>query len=146
MSEHQLRSQQGLGRQGRNGFAYRSWLQAGGMPHDPAAMQEIAVELRLNVPAVTGRTLGENLAQAQNWNPDVIPTRAQPFKTEAGIAVRHVAADELQRRRQLWQQQPRRLASGDRKLQHKPVLQADEGCDMGILTGKRGDFVPRDTH
>jgi dihydroxy-acid dehydratase len=26
------------------------------------------------------------------------------------------------------------------------VLQADEGCDLDFLVGKRGSFVPKDNH
>jgi dihydroxy-acid dehydratase len=35
----------------------------------------------------TGRSVGENIADAQNYNPEVIMSLAQPFKDKAGIAV-----------------------------------------------------------
>ena len=57
---------------------------AGGLP---AVMKEMAHELHLALPTVTGRSLGENLAEAENWNPQVIFPWDRPFKHEAGIAV-----------------------------------------------------------
>jgi len=57
---------------------------AGGLP---AVMKEIASHLHLDVPTASGRTLGENIALAENFNPQVIRTLAEPFKHKAGIAV-----------------------------------------------------------
>jgi dihydroxy-acid dehydratase len=50
-------------------------------------MKEIASVLHLNAVTANGLTLGENIAQAQNYNPAVIKTMAEPFKAKAGIAV-----------------------------------------------------------
>ncbi len=41
---------------------------------------------------------------------------------------------------------PAQMSSGYQKLYHDHVLQADEGCDWGILKPKRGAGVPRDSH
>ncbi|WP_399683413.1 IlvD/Edd family dehydratase [Xenophilus sp.] len=57
---------------------------AGGLP---AVMKEMAPLLHLDAPTVTGSTLGENIAQARNWNSEVILPLAEPFKPHAGIAV-----------------------------------------------------------
>ena len=38
------------------------------------------------------------------------------------------------------------LASGYWKLYIDHVLQADEGCDLDFLQGRRGAFVPKDNH
>jgi dihydroxy-acid dehydratase len=38
------------------------------------------------------------------------------------------------------------LKSGYWKLYVDTVLQADEGCDLDFLVGKRGAFVPKDNH
>ncbi|MBV9890654.1 MAG: dihydroxy-acid dehydratase [Rhizobacter sp.] len=57
---------------------------AGGLP---AVMQEIRSLLHLDAVTANGRTIGENIAEAENFNLDVIKTVAQPFKAEAGIAV-----------------------------------------------------------
>ncbi len=65
-------------------YLMEDFCYAGGLP---AVMQEMAAELHLNLPTVTGRTVGENLAEAQNWNAEVIFPRERPFKAEAGIAV-----------------------------------------------------------
>jgi len=57
---------------------------AGGLP---AVMKEIASSLHLDHVTVTGKTVKENIADAENFNPDVIRTVAKPFKAKAGIAV-----------------------------------------------------------
>jgi L-arabonate dehydrase len=57
---------------------------AGGIP---AVMKAIASELHLDIPTASGRTVGENIAGAENFDPRVIKTMAEPFKPEAGIAV-----------------------------------------------------------
>ena len=57
---------------------------AGGLP---ALMKEISQHLDLDAPTVNGRTLGENIAGAENFNPEVIKRFDAPFKDNAGIAV-----------------------------------------------------------
>src|SRR6186997_2902928 len=57
---------------------------AGGLP---VVMKEISRHLHLDVLTATGQTMGENIADAQNWNPEVIQPLAAPFKEKAGIAV-----------------------------------------------------------
>src|SRR5947209_13933969 len=57
---------------------------AGGLP---AVLKEILPVLHAGALTANGRTLGENVADAQNWNHDVIKTMAEPFKDKAGIAV-----------------------------------------------------------
>jgi L-arabonate dehydrase len=57
---------------------------AGGLP---AVMKEIGHLLHLDVLTANGRSMGENIADAQNYDPRVIKTVAEPFKDKAGIAV-----------------------------------------------------------
>jgi dihydroxy-acid dehydratase len=57
---------------------------AGGLP---AVMKEIAHLLHTDVITANGKSVGENVAAAQNYNPDVIKPFAEPFKDKAGIAV-----------------------------------------------------------
>jgi L-arabonate dehydrase len=57
---------------------------AGGLP---AVMKEIASKLHLDALTVNGRTVGENIANAECWNRDLIGTLEKPFKPESGIAV-----------------------------------------------------------
>jgi L-arabonate dehydrase len=57
---------------------------AGGLP---AVMKEISSSLHLDHVTVTGKTVRENIADAENFNPDVIKTVAKPFKARAGITV-----------------------------------------------------------
>jgi dihydroxy-acid dehydratase len=53
----------------------------------PAVMKEISASLHLGHVTASGKTVRENIADAQNFNPDVIKTVAAPFKAKAGIAV-----------------------------------------------------------
>jgi dihydroxy-acid dehydratase len=57
---------------------------AGGLP---AVMKEIAPTLHLDLVTVSGKTVRENIAEAQNFDPRVIKTLAAPFKEKAGIAI-----------------------------------------------------------
>ncbi len=58
----------------------------------------------------------------------------------------HVDDAELERRRAAWTAPSPPLSSGYWKLYVDHVLQADEGCDLDFLVGKRGAFVPKDNH
>ena len=58
----------------------------------------------------------------------------------------HVDDAELARRRAAWKPPTPPLTSGYWKLYIDHVLQADEGCDLDFLRGKRGAFVPKDNH
>jgi L-arabonate dehydrase len=57
---------------------------AGGLP---AVMKEIAPTLHLNAVTANGKTVGENISDAQNFDPRVIKTVDKPFKAKAGIAI-----------------------------------------------------------
>ena len=65
-------------------YLMEDFCYAGGLP---AVMKEIAHLLHTSHVTANGRTLGENLSDAQNFNPEVIRPLAQPFKDKAGIAV-----------------------------------------------------------
>jgi len=58
----------------------------------------------------------------------------------------HVDDAELERRRAEWQAPPARMASGYQRLYHDHVEQADRGCDLDFLVGRRGAAVPRESH
>ena len=57
---------------------------AGGLP---VVMKEIAHLLHTEVVTANGKTVGQNVADAQNYNTDVIKPFATPFKEKAGIAI-----------------------------------------------------------
>ncbi len=57
---------------------------AGGLP---AVIRELRSFLHNDTLTVNGRTLGENCADAQCYDPAVIATVDQPFKPESGVAV-----------------------------------------------------------
>ncbi len=58
----------------------------------------------------------------------------------------HVDDQELARRRAEWQAPAPRMTSGYQRLYHDHVQQADAGCDLDFLVGRRGAEVPRESH
>jgi L-arabonate dehydrase len=65
-------------------YLMEDFCYAGGLP---AVMKEIAQHLHLGAITANGRSVGENIADAQNFNAEVIKPLATPFKSKAGIAV-----------------------------------------------------------
>ncbi len=65
-------------------FLMEDFYYAGGLP---AVMREIAHLLDGKALTVNGRKVAENIADAPNYNAEVIKPLAQPFKQHAGIAV-----------------------------------------------------------
>jgi len=58
--------------------------EAGGVP---AVMKEISSLLNLEVPTVTGKPMGENIASAQVRSREIIKTVKDPFSKEGGLAI-----------------------------------------------------------
>jgi dihydroxy-acid dehydratase len=58
----------------------------------------------------------------------------------------HVDDAALAERRKAWVPPPPPMLSGYQKLYVDHVLQADRGCDMDFLVGRRGADVPRHSH
>jgi dihydroxy-acid dehydratase len=65
-------------------YLMEDFCYAGGLP---AVMKQIEHLLHADLVTVSGRTVRENLAGAENHNPDVIKSFDAPFKDKAGIAV-----------------------------------------------------------
>jgi dihydroxy-acid dehydratase len=65
-------------------YRMEDFYYAGGLP---AVMREIKHVLDGKALTVNGKSIGENFADAPNWNPDVIKPLADPFRDRAGIAV-----------------------------------------------------------
>jgi len=65
-------------------FLMEDFYYAGGVP---AVMREIKHVLDGSALTVNGKTLGENFADAPNWNREVIKPLNEPFRDHAGIAV-----------------------------------------------------------
>jgi dihydroxy-acid dehydratase len=57
-----------------------------------------------------------------------------------------VTEAELAERRRIWVPPQPAMASGYQRLYIDHVLQADRGCDLDFLVGKRGAAVPRHSH
>lgn len=58
----------------------------------------------------------------------------------------HVDEAELAARAAAWAASPPPMATGWQRLYVDHVTQADTGCDLDILRGKRGHDVPRESH
>jgi len=65
-------------------YLMEDFCYAGGLP---VVMKEIAQHLHTDAITANGKTIGENIADAQNYNTDVIKPLSEPFKDKAGIAV-----------------------------------------------------------
>jgi dihydroxy-acid dehydratase len=65
-------------------YLMEDFCYAGGLP---VVMKEIAADLHLDALTVNGKTVGENIAGAENFNQDVIKPLSTPFMEKAGIAV-----------------------------------------------------------
>jgi L-arabonate dehydrase len=65
-------------------YLMEDFCYAGGLP---VVMKEIAQHLHLGAITANGLTIGENIADAQNYNTEVIKPLSTPFKDKAGIAV-----------------------------------------------------------
>jgi L-arabonate dehydrase len=65
-------------------FLMEDFYYAGGLP---AVLREIRHLLHEDALTVNGKPIGENIAQAPCWNPEVIRPLSQPFMPAAGIAV-----------------------------------------------------------
>jgi len=65
-------------------YLMEDFCYAGGVP---AVMRAMAHELHTGALTVSGASVGDNIAEAPNFNPKVIQPFDQPFKPEAGIAV-----------------------------------------------------------
>ncbi len=65
-------------------YLMEDFCYAGGLP---VVMKEIAHLLHTSHITASGLTVGENVADAQNYNQDVIKPFKEPFKPNAGIAV-----------------------------------------------------------
>jgi L-arabonate dehydrase len=65
-------------------YLMEDFCYAGGLP---VVMKQIEHLLHTNILTVSGKTVAENLAGAENFNTEVIKTFDAPFKEKAGIAV-----------------------------------------------------------
>ncbi|MEO1536179.1 MAG: L-arabinonate dehydratase [Pseudomonadota bacterium] len=65
-------------------YLMEDFFYAGGLP---ALMKELGDKLHLTVPTVSGRTLGEDIVEAQNYNSDVIRPLSNPVYHEGSLAV-----------------------------------------------------------
>ena len=67
-------------------FVMEDLFYAGGVS---AVLRELGGLLHLDTPTVTGKSLGENIADARVYNRDVIRTVGQPLDSEGGLSALH---------------------------------------------------------
>jgi dihydroxy-acid dehydratase len=67
-------------------YLMEDFYYAGGLR---ALLRALGDKLRTNARTVNGKTIGENIADAEIYNKDVIHTLDQPVKGEGGLAVLH---------------------------------------------------------
>ena len=67
-------------------YLMEDFYYAGGLP---ALLNAIRPQLELNCRTITGKTLGENIAGAEIYNPDVIRTLDDPVLESGGLAILH---------------------------------------------------------
>ncbi|WP_426077132.1 L-arabinonate dehydratase [Janthinobacterium sp. PSPC3-1] len=67
-------------------YLMEDFYYAGGLP---VIIRDLLDKLHGEALTVTGATMAINVAEAENFNPEVITPLAQPFKDEGGIAVLH---------------------------------------------------------
>jgi dihydroxy-acid dehydratase len=65
-------------------YLMEDFCYAGGLP---VVMKEIAEHLHTHAVTANGKTVADNIADAQNYNTDVIQPLSAPFKAKAGIAI-----------------------------------------------------------
>lgn len=65
-------------------FLMEDFYYAGGLP---AVMKELLPVLHADALTVTGKSLGENVARAEIFNPDVIRTPGKPLQPEGGTVI-----------------------------------------------------------
>ncbi len=68
-------------------YLMEDFYYAGGLPALLAQLSQVPGALHTDRVTVSGRTLGENLAEAQVWNPDVIRPPSNALSPEGGLAV-----------------------------------------------------------
>ncbi len=87
-----------------------------------------AFERRESTDELSGRTLGEDIAEAQLWNGDVISVDVAARRIEMAVP-----AEELARRRAAWVPPKPHFGRGYGWIFDRHILQADKGCDFDFL-------------
>src|SRR5262249_57231059 len=67
-------------------YLMEDFYYAGGLPALLAQLSQVPGALHTDRVTVSGRTLGENLAQAGAWNPDVIRPPDNALSPDGGVA------------------------------------------------------------
>jgi len=65
-------------------YLMEDFYYAGGLP---ALLKSLSPHLDLNTRTVTGKTLGQNISEAQTYNTDVIRTREDPVFSSGGLVI-----------------------------------------------------------
>jgi L-arabonate dehydrase len=89
--------------------------------------------------AVPEAALGGPLAVVRNGDTITLDAANRRLTLE-------ISDEEMAARQRAWQAPAPAMTSGYQKLYIDHVLQADRGCDLDFLLGKRGADVPRHSH
>ena len=132
---------------------YPGMAEVGNMPLPPKVLKKgITDMVRISDARMSGTAYGtvvlHTAPEAAAGGPLAIVRNGDLIELDVPARRIHlqISDAELERRLAGWKAPEPRLASGYWKLYIDHVLQADQGCDLDFLVGKRGAFVPRDNH
>ncbi|MGH8798576.1 MAG: dihydroxy-acid dehydratase, partial [Caldimonas sp.] len=132
---------------------YPGMAEVGNMPLPPKVLKKgITDMVRISDARMSGTAYGtvvlHTAPEAAAGGPLAIVRNGDLIELDVPARRIHlqISDAELERRLADWKAPEPRLTSGYWKLYIDHVLQADQGCDLDFLVGKRGAFVPRDNH
>ena len=132
---------------------YPGMAEVGNMPLPPKVLRQgITDMVRISDARMSGTAYGTVVLhaapEAAAGGPLALVKEGDTITLDVPARKLHLHVDdaELATRRAAWVPPEPKLASGYWKMHVDHVLQADKGCDLDFLVGRRGAFVPRDNH
>jgi L-arabonate dehydrase len=132
---------------------YPGMAETGNMPLPPKVLRKgITDMVRISDARMSGTAYGtvvlHTAPEAAAGGPLAIVRNGDLIELDVPHRKLHLCISdaELAQRLKDWTAPTPPLSSGYWKLYVDHVLQADEGCDLDFLVGKRGSFVPKDNH
>jgi L-arabonate dehydrase len=132
---------------------YPGMAEVGNMPLPPKVLRKgITDMVRISDARMSGTAYGtvvlHTAPEAAAGGPLAVVRNGDLIELDVPNRKLHLCISdaELAQRLKDWKAPKPALSSGYWKLYIDHVLQADEGCDLDFLVGKRGSFVPKDNH